>query len=53
VETREVAEMEKWVPTIKKGRRICTVHVRRRDRPPERSVNVTGEGSSCSPGPAT
>jgi len=52
VETREVVEVGKWVPTLKKSR-ICTVRVRGRARPPEQSVKVTGEGSSCSPGPAT
>jgi hypothetical protein len=45
--------MGKWVPTAeKKNSRICTIHVRGRARPPERYVNVAGEGSSCWPGPA-
>jgi len=52
VETREVVEVGKWVPTIKKKWHM-TVHVRGRARPPEQSVKVTGEGSGCSPGPAT
>ena len=39
--------------TYRKKGGICAVHVRGRVSPPEQSVKVTGEGSSCSPGPAT